>query len=246
MRIAYDVTGTGPMLLLLHGLEGSRGEWHDLGYVKQLGPSFTVVAMDLRGHGDSAAPTDSAAYDIDMLLSDVLAVADAVDAHCFSLWGFSFGGSIALHLAARSDRVERGVIAGSFFGRVYPPERVEPISAEWEVIARAQAEGALDQLGLPPEEVTYLAGTQAAALSACGRALSTWPVVEPRQVRCPLFLLAGAADERVAAPLEARRAEIEAADMQVQILAGLDHAQTLQAIDVVLPPARAFLLADRG
>jgi ferredoxin len=76
-RIAYDVCGNGPAVLLLHGGGGSRREWHDAGYVARLQDEFTVITMDLRGHGESAAPTAPADYAIGRLLEDILAVADA-------------------------------------------------------------------------------------------------------------------------------------------------------------------------
>ena len=53
-RLAFDVTGDGPPLLLLHGGGGSRLEWHAAGYVDRLREEFTVISMDLRGHGESS------------------------------------------------------------------------------------------------------------------------------------------------------------------------------------------------
>ncbi len=51
--IAYDVTGDGPPLVLLHGITESRRTWDPL--VPDLAEDHTVVAVDLRGHGESAA-----------------------------------------------------------------------------------------------------------------------------------------------------------------------------------------------
>ena len=80
MRIAYDVSGTGPILLLLHGLESSRSEWHDLGYVEQLSPSFTVVAMDLRGHGDGIKV--GSRFRLEDCADDIAALAEIGRASC--------------------------------------------------------------------------------------------------------------------------------------------------------------------
>lgn len=80
-RIAYDVTGSGPAIILLHGGGQTRRVWHDAGYIARLAPSFTVIAIDIRGNGDSDKPTTKAAYAIERLIEDVLAVADANGAH---------------------------------------------------------------------------------------------------------------------------------------------------------------------
>jgi pimeloyl-ACP methyl ester carboxylesterase len=51
-RIAYEVTGAGPPLLLLYGGARSRQERQAYSYVESLADEFTVVTMDQRGHGE--------------------------------------------------------------------------------------------------------------------------------------------------------------------------------------------------
>ncbi len=59
-QIAYDSSGAGPAIVLLHGGGGSRQEWHEAGYVRRLEDHFTVITLDLRGHGESDLLTDPA------------------------------------------------------------------------------------------------------------------------------------------------------------------------------------------
>ena len=47
-RIAYDKTGTGRAVVLLHGGGQSRRVWHDNGYVARLSDDFTVIVVDIR------------------------------------------------------------------------------------------------------------------------------------------------------------------------------------------------------
>ncbi|HEY6471515.1 MAG TPA: alpha/beta fold hydrolase, partial [Acidimicrobiales bacterium] len=49
--IAYRMEGTGPALLLLHGIAGSSRTWRDV--MPLLTDRFTVIAPDLMGHGGS-------------------------------------------------------------------------------------------------------------------------------------------------------------------------------------------------
>lgn len=49
--VAYDVTGEGPFVLLLHGFPQTRAMWRDI--VPQLATEFTVVTADLTGYGES-------------------------------------------------------------------------------------------------------------------------------------------------------------------------------------------------
>jgi pimeloyl-ACP methyl ester carboxylesterase len=120
-RIAFDVSGKGPAVVLLHGGGQSRRVWHEAGYVRRLVNQFTVITMDLRGHGESDKPTSVDAYAVDRLTDDILAVADAAHVARFAVWGYSYGGNIARYLPARSDRVSKLVIVGIPFGAAAPP-----------------------------------------------------------------------------------------------------------------------------
>jgi pimeloyl-ACP methyl ester carboxylesterase len=240
-RIAYDMQGKGPALLLLPGLAEQRKIWHVLGYVDRLCSDFQVITFDRRGMGESDAPTDPEAYSLEKMLDDIYRVADACHAEHFLLWGHSFGGSQVLQLAARSRRVTRAVVAGSFFGRVYPEERVGPIVEELQELLAAQQEGRLEQLGLSSEEMAWMEQRNIAAMIACWQASIAWPPVEPQDILCPILIYAGIEDHRVVEPLIAREKEIEAAGITLKIFQHLDHEQEIREKEVVFPTASAFL-----
>jgi dipeptidyl aminopeptidase/acylaminoacyl peptidase len=115
-RIAYDVTGSGPVVMLLHGGGMDRRSWHSGGYVARLSKEFTVVTIDIRGNGESDKPQPVAGYAWERINEDILAVADAVKAPRFALWGFSYGANVGRYLASRSDRVTAMVYIGINFG----------------------------------------------------------------------------------------------------------------------------------
>ena len=115
-RIAYDVTGSGPVVILLHGGGMTRRSWHEAGYVARLAKEFTVVTLDIRGNGESDKPATIEAFAPARLNQDVLAVANAVKAERFAIWGFSYGANVGRYLAAVSDRVRGMVYIGIQFG----------------------------------------------------------------------------------------------------------------------------------
>jgi pimeloyl-ACP methyl ester carboxylesterase len=93
--------GGGPSLLLLHGLASSSHIWDLVG--PRLAPRFRVVAYDQRGHGLSSKP--SSGYGFDRLTADAEAVISVLDLERPVVVGHSWGGNVALQLAA--DRPER-------------------------------------------------------------------------------------------------------------------------------------------
>jgi pimeloyl-ACP methyl ester carboxylesterase len=182
-RLAYDVSGSGPALILLHGgfVQGKQS-WHEASYVERLSKEFSVITMDLRGHGESDKPVVVEAYGIQTLMDDVHAVAAASDANDFSVWGFSYGATIALHLAANSGRVKKAVIAGSMFGQIFPDGYIESIVSEMELMAAAQEEGRLDELSLTPDRQRFIAENNLRVVIASMSAMASWPLVEPRDL----------------------------------------------------------------
>jgi pimeloyl-ACP methyl ester carboxylesterase len=95
VRISYEVEGTGPPVVLLHGITESRRAWDD--FVPALRDSFQVIRLDLRGHGES---DKGESYGPLELASDVRAVVDALDVGAPHVVGHSLGGMVATGYAA--------------------------------------------------------------------------------------------------------------------------------------------------
>lgn len=104
VSIAYDVTGAGPALVLVHGIAESRRGWDPL--VAALAANHEVVRLDLRGHGESGPGPD---YEVAGLASDVLPLLThlGMDPAETILVGHSLGGIVVT--AAASVRF-RGVV----------------------------------------------------------------------------------------------------------------------------------------
>jgi pimeloyl-ACP methyl ester carboxylesterase len=105
----FDGLAAGPErgrpVLLLHGFPEDATQWEtQLSALARGG--YRAVAFDQRGYSPGVRPTDVAAYGPESLISDVLAVADALDWERFDLVGHDWGSAVAwMTAAARPERL---------------------------------------------------------------------------------------------------------------------------------------------
>ena len=97
VRIACEVSGEGPPLVLVHGASSAR--WSFEAVRPHLEPRFTVIAVDRRGRGDS---TDGDEYGLRHECDDVAAVVRDAGPGAL-LFGHSYGGLVASGAALRLD-----------------------------------------------------------------------------------------------------------------------------------------------
>lgn len=116
-RIAYGLSGTGPPLLRAgHWLTHLDHDWHSpiwRPFLDALGRFATVVRYDQRGTGLSERTVE--AFDLDIFVADLAAVADAAGLARFPIYATSQGVPVALEYAARHpDRVSGLILHGGF------------------------------------------------------------------------------------------------------------------------------------
>ncbi|MBP1954535.1 pimeloyl-ACP methyl ester carboxylesterase [Halarchaeum rubridurum] len=121
-RIAYERTGDGPPLVLVHGTAGHRVDWREV--APALAESFTLSLVERRGRGESG---DAASYAIEHEYADVAAVVEHAAAEVdpdtpVSLLGHSYGAICALHAVRETDAVDRLVLYEPPLGDVPEPE----------------------------------------------------------------------------------------------------------------------------
>jgi pimeloyl-ACP methyl ester carboxylesterase len=96
-EIAFSRTGSGPTLVLLHGLGSSREAWNPV--VPALAEHFDVLAVDLPGFGDSAALSEELDSTPTALAASLAGLLDDLGITAPHLAGNSLGGWVALELA---------------------------------------------------------------------------------------------------------------------------------------------------
>lgn len=113
-RLAVHRLGEGRPVLLLHGLFSSaQTNWIRFGTAQRLADAgFECIMLDLRAHGESEAPHDAQAYPPDVLVSDILALVEALGLADCDLAGFSLGARTALAAALAGLKPRRLVLGG--------------------------------------------------------------------------------------------------------------------------------------
>lgn len=246
MQIAYDRHGAGPAIVLLHGGGGRRQEWHEAGYVSRLQDRFTVITLDLRGHGESAKPADSADYSIDKMIQDILAVVDACSVEQFAVWGMSYGGKVGRYLTIHTERVSKIILMGTPLGPgVTGKLRQDAIDfcAHWSPIFQAQQDGRLDLASLSPEDQEALSRLNVPVMLGWVGAMLDWPNIEPADFRCPMLWLVGSKDPHAMASVKEYKGALAGSRVHLHIVNGLDHEQVFDDIDGVFPIMLAFTKA---
>jgi pimeloyl-ACP methyl ester carboxylesterase len=126
VRIACEVTGSGPPLVMVHGAGSAR--WSFALVVPHLARSFTVIAIDRRGRGDS---TDAEDYSLDSEYRDVAAVVRDAGGDSL-LFGHSYGGLVAAGAALELDLPRLALYEPAMGGGLATADQIE----RWEGLLR--------------------------------------------------------------------------------------------------------------
>jgi pimeloyl-ACP methyl ester carboxylesterase len=113
-RLAYDVTGEGPLIVLAHGMGDNRAAYREVA-ARLAGAGYRVASVDQRGHGESS--TGWASYTRTDSAADLLAVVRHLGGPAV-LVGHSFtGGSVTIAAAQEPESVS-AIVGISPFTRV--------------------------------------------------------------------------------------------------------------------------------
>ncbi len=104
-ELHYEVSGQGSTLVLLHGFLESLSIWDD--FAGQLSSSFSVIRVDLPGHGKSAVLDDT--HSMELMAASVKAVLDSNDVERCTMIGHSMGGYVTLEFAKQYPEILSGI-----------------------------------------------------------------------------------------------------------------------------------------
>ncbi len=249
IRIHYEVEGRGPPFVLIHGLCHSLRDWYDNGYVESLKSGYRLILVDVRGHGFSDKPHDSKEYTMELLVSDLVAVLDALKISKAHFLGYSRGGRIGFGIAKHAaERIYSLVIGGSHpYKKTSADERavIDSLVQLWKKGAEAVIADYEKETGskMAPNMRAMLMSNDPKAIiafmSAEDFALSLEDVLPTMKMPCLIYV--GEADcgpQRNYA--NARRCVENIPNATFVSLPGLNHREA-ERIDVMLPHITKFL-----
>jgi pimeloyl-ACP methyl ester carboxylesterase len=109
-RRAFRIAGSGPVILLIHGIGDNSTTWTTV--QAKLAQRFTVVAVDLLGHGQSDKPR--ADYSIAAYANGMRDLLSVLDIERATVIGHSLGGGVAMQFTYQFPQlVERLVLVGA-------------------------------------------------------------------------------------------------------------------------------------
>ena len=94
------IEGHGPSIVLLHSSMSSKSQWREL--MESLRDRYRLIAIDLLGYGESAMPGDAYSLRDEVRLVESVLARELPSGEPFHLIGHSYGGIIALQLAAQA------------------------------------------------------------------------------------------------------------------------------------------------
>ena len=244
-RIHYEAVGSGPALVLQHGLTSAARAWSIYRYVDALKSDRRVIAIDARGHGESDKPHDADRYGYEKMAADVVAVLDDAGIDRAIFWGYSMGSRIGFAVAKYAPRRFDGFVLGGITPEGLPEERAD-VAPHFEAMRERGMQGYLDSAEaangpMPPKVKELQQANDPLAL------LAVWDSWDPSGggfadvpagIGVPCLLYAGEADPRCAG---VKAASERIPDGTFFSPPGLNHGQAFMRSDIVLPKVQEFL-----
>ncbi|MDQ1589990.1 MAG: hypothetical protein QOG71_617 [Pyrinomonadaceae bacterium] len=239
IELAYEVSGAGSPIVLLHGFPFNRTLWRE--QVEALSDRHRVITVDLRGHGETTATRDPAT--MEAMAGDVAALLDELHITRVALGGLSMGGYVALDFYRLfPERVAALVLADTRAQADTDEARL----AREETATRALGEGMhtiagamLPKLLAPathaerPEivarvrEMILNTDPQGAASALRGMAVRRDQTELLGEINCPTLILVGSLDQ-ITPPADAERMHRGIRNSRLEVIAGAGHVSNLE------------------
>lgn len=242
-KIAYNVSGNGFPLVLVHGMGSNKEMWINRGWVEIFEEYFTVITIDIRGNGESDKSYDSNFYSINNILDDIEMVVKECGFNEYNYFGHSYGATIGLQLCKHNKHIKRIVCAGTTFGNIFFKEIVPQWINEYENFGLRKKNNTLNELNLSKEDLEWLEKTDLELTISEFRAWNNWEGIEAKEIKTNLAVYSGTKDNpQVLENLNINESEIKKNSIALKIFEDLDHVDLVQKVKIVSPWVLEFLL----
>ena len=268
-RVIYRVAGDGPPVVLIHGMLNSSSHWQAVAL--NLASDYTVIAPDLIGHGDSAAPRGD--YSLGAHAASIRDLLAAIGVDRATFVGHSLGGGVAMQFFYQfPQRVERLVLisSGGLGREVSPVLRTAAMPGVSALLALTIGPRRLSALAAAGRRLRARGASSGTYVQAAARALAPLEnadargaflhtlraVIDGRGQRVsatdrlyllesmPTLIVWGERDQTI--PLAHGRAAHEAIPhSRFETLAGVAHFPHLEDSDALSEVLREFLRTTR-
>lgn len=196
IEIAYLDEGEGDPIVLVHGFASTKNvNWVYPTWVSELRKGGRrVVALDNRGHGDSAKLYEPSQYSIPIMAGDVVALMDHLDIARADVMGYSLGGRMAAWLGLNApERLRSAILGGIGMGVIEGGGPGENVALALEA---PSLEDVSDPVGRTFRAFADQTRSDLPALAAClrgSRELMTKE--EAERISVPVLIAVGTNDE---------------------------------------------------
>jgi len=241
VRIHYEVEGDGQPLVLLHGGLGSLQAWYEMSYVESLKKDYRLILIDARGYGASDKPHNPEAYEMELLVADIVAVLNDLNISKSHFLGYSMAGWIGFGIAKHAPERFHSLIIGG--AHPYLPDQKET-DASIQLFKKGKDAviEAMEKAGMKmtPERRARLATNDYEAIAALFSAkhwrLSFEDILPTMSMPCLVF--AGEADSEYAGASKCVKNMPNATFISFP---GLSHFEVMPQKHLVLPHINKFL-----
>ncbi len=196
VEIAYLDEGEGDPIVLVHGFASTKNvNWVYPAWVSELKKSGRrVIALDNRGHGESAKLYDAAQYEIAIMAGDVTALMDHLDIERADVMGYSLGSRMTAVIALdQPQRLRSAILGGIGIGLIEGGGPGENVAAALEA---PSIDDVTDPVGRTFRAFADQTRSDRLALAACLRgSRRLMSSEEAAAIKVPVLIAVGSTDE---------------------------------------------------
>jgi pimeloyl-ACP methyl ester carboxylesterase len=196
VEIAYLDEGEGEPIVLVHGFASTKNvNWVYPTWVSELRKNGRrVIALDNRGHGESAKLYDPAQYSIPIMAGDVVALMDHLDILRADMMGYSMGGRMTAWLGLNApERLRSAILGGIGIGMIEGGGPGENVA---QALEAPSLDDVTDPVGRTFRAFADQTRSDRLALAACLRgSRDLMTTEEASHIKVPVLIAVGTTDE---------------------------------------------------